>query len=255
MSAGGVSIDEVSRRSAVFKTMIYRHWPSRAALLIEACSTIGSAPRFRHGQLRRGSRPESGRSAAALCEDEQHHNDHCTIDGLWNRLRSNASPRTGSISRRSALTRMDAVLRTHEPAGRHLGGHWGRRRCSCRCRCAASGDMGARPSGQFAAKVLTPDQQILATKDRIVSTAKAVTRRTTSFVALQRRRPVFSRAPRRCPDWRERRPRPVSGEPCPLSGRDGGTGIQPMLCAGSRISHRIATARRNGHAEHGAESK
>jgi AcrR family transcriptional regulator len=41
---GGVSIDEVSRRSGVAKTTIYRHWPSRAALLVEACSTIGSAP-------------------------------------------------------------------------------------------------------------------------------------------------------------------------------------------------------------------
>jgi AcrR family transcriptional regulator len=41
---GGVSIDEVSRRSGVSKTTIYRHWPSRAALLLEACSTIGSAP-------------------------------------------------------------------------------------------------------------------------------------------------------------------------------------------------------------------
>ncbi|MBM7086674.1 TetR/AcrR family transcriptional regulator [Micromonospora humidisoli] len=39
---GGVSIDEVSRRSGVAKTTIYRHWPSRAALLVEACSTIGS---------------------------------------------------------------------------------------------------------------------------------------------------------------------------------------------------------------------
>ncbi len=26
------------------KTTIYRHWPSRAALLLEACSTIGTAP-------------------------------------------------------------------------------------------------------------------------------------------------------------------------------------------------------------------
>ncbi len=41
---GGVSIDEVSRLSGVAKTTIYRHWPSRAALLVEACSTIGSAP-------------------------------------------------------------------------------------------------------------------------------------------------------------------------------------------------------------------
>jgi AcrR family transcriptional regulator len=47
LSAGGiagVSIDEVSRRSGVAKTTIYRHWPSRAALLVEACSTVGSAP-------------------------------------------------------------------------------------------------------------------------------------------------------------------------------------------------------------------
>ena len=41
---GGVSIDEVSRRSGVSKTTIYRHWPSRAALLVEACSTIGPEP-------------------------------------------------------------------------------------------------------------------------------------------------------------------------------------------------------------------
>ena len=41
---GGVSVDEVSRRSGVSKTTIYRHWPSRAALLVEACSTIGSTP-------------------------------------------------------------------------------------------------------------------------------------------------------------------------------------------------------------------
>jgi len=41
---GGVSIDEISRRSGVAKTTIYRHWPSRAALLIEACSRMGSAP-------------------------------------------------------------------------------------------------------------------------------------------------------------------------------------------------------------------
>ena len=35
---GGVSIDEVSRASGVSKTTIYRHWPSRSALL-----TIASA--------------------------------------------------------------------------------------------------------------------------------------------------------------------------------------------------------------------
>lgn len=38
---GGVSIDEVSRRSGVSKTTIYRHWPSRSALLLEACATMG----------------------------------------------------------------------------------------------------------------------------------------------------------------------------------------------------------------------
>lgn len=39
---GGVSIDEVSRRSGVSKTTIYRHWPSRSALLLDACSTMGA---------------------------------------------------------------------------------------------------------------------------------------------------------------------------------------------------------------------
>jgi AcrR family transcriptional regulator len=38
----GVSVDEVSKRSGVAKTTIYRHWPSREALLLEACSTIGT---------------------------------------------------------------------------------------------------------------------------------------------------------------------------------------------------------------------
>src|ERR1700744_6234335 len=41
---GGVSVDEVSRRSGVSKTTIYRHWPSRSALLMDACSTIGGVP-------------------------------------------------------------------------------------------------------------------------------------------------------------------------------------------------------------------
>lgn len=40
----GVSIDEVSRVSGISKTTIYRHWPSRSALLIDACSRLGSAP-------------------------------------------------------------------------------------------------------------------------------------------------------------------------------------------------------------------
>ncbi len=41
---GGVSMDEVSRRSGVSKTTIYRHWPSRTALLLDACSKIGTRP-------------------------------------------------------------------------------------------------------------------------------------------------------------------------------------------------------------------
>ena len=36
-----VSIDEISRASGVSKTTIYRHWPSRSALLIDACSRLG----------------------------------------------------------------------------------------------------------------------------------------------------------------------------------------------------------------------
>src|SRR5208337_2680176 len=39
---GGVSIDAVSKRSGVSKTTIYRHWPSRSALLLDACSTMGA---------------------------------------------------------------------------------------------------------------------------------------------------------------------------------------------------------------------
>lgn len=38
---GGVSVDEVSRRSGVAKTTIYRHWPTRSALILDACSRMG----------------------------------------------------------------------------------------------------------------------------------------------------------------------------------------------------------------------
>jgi AcrR family transcriptional regulator len=34
----GFSVDEVARRSGVAKTTIYRHWPSREALVLEACA-------------------------------------------------------------------------------------------------------------------------------------------------------------------------------------------------------------------------
>ena len=37
---GGFSVDEVARRSGVPKTTIYRHWPTREALVIDACSRI-----------------------------------------------------------------------------------------------------------------------------------------------------------------------------------------------------------------------
>src|SRR5215472_14539020 len=40
----GVSVDEVSRRSGVAKTTIYRHWPSRESLMIDACSHLESRP-------------------------------------------------------------------------------------------------------------------------------------------------------------------------------------------------------------------
>lgn len=38
----GVSVDEVSRRSGVAKTTIYRHWPTRADLLRDACAAIST---------------------------------------------------------------------------------------------------------------------------------------------------------------------------------------------------------------------
>jgi AcrR family transcriptional regulator len=40
----GVSVDAVAERSGVAKTTIYRHWPSRSALLLEACSKFGTKP-------------------------------------------------------------------------------------------------------------------------------------------------------------------------------------------------------------------
>src|SRR6202046_2305103 len=50
----GVSIDEVSRVSGVSKTTIYRHWPSRSALLIDACSRLGNAHQPPDTGTRRG---------------------------------------------------------------------------------------------------------------------------------------------------------------------------------------------------------
>jgi len=39
---GGVSVDAVSNLSGVAKTTIYRHWPSRSALLLDACASLGA---------------------------------------------------------------------------------------------------------------------------------------------------------------------------------------------------------------------
>ncbi|WP_319450051.1 MULTISPECIES: TetR/AcrR family transcriptional regulator [unclassified Mycobacterium] len=39
----GFTIDEVARRSGVAKTTIYRHWPSREVLVVEAASRISAA--------------------------------------------------------------------------------------------------------------------------------------------------------------------------------------------------------------------
>lgn len=39
---GGTSVDEISRRSGVAKTTIYRHWPTRTDLLRDACLTLGT---------------------------------------------------------------------------------------------------------------------------------------------------------------------------------------------------------------------
>jgi AcrR family transcriptional regulator len=39
---GGFSVDEVSRRSGVAKTTIYRHWPVRSDLVLDACSQIST---------------------------------------------------------------------------------------------------------------------------------------------------------------------------------------------------------------------
>jgi AcrR family transcriptional regulator len=40
----GASVDEIARRSGVAKTTIYRHWPTRSALLLDACSRLSARP-------------------------------------------------------------------------------------------------------------------------------------------------------------------------------------------------------------------
>jgi AcrR family transcriptional regulator len=37
----GLTVDAVARRSGVAKTTIYRHWPSREALLLDVCARMG----------------------------------------------------------------------------------------------------------------------------------------------------------------------------------------------------------------------
>ena len=37
----GVSIDGIAKRSGVAKTTIYRHWQSKADLMLDACSKLG----------------------------------------------------------------------------------------------------------------------------------------------------------------------------------------------------------------------
>ena len=39
---GGFSVDEVARRSGVAKTTIYRHWPTRETLVVDACSRLSA---------------------------------------------------------------------------------------------------------------------------------------------------------------------------------------------------------------------
>lgn len=40
-----LTIDDISRRSGVAKTTIYRHWPNRSALVIDACSRMTDGDR------------------------------------------------------------------------------------------------------------------------------------------------------------------------------------------------------------------
>ncbi len=37
----GASVDAIARRSGVSKATIYRHWPNRSALVLDACSRLG----------------------------------------------------------------------------------------------------------------------------------------------------------------------------------------------------------------------
>ena len=49
---GGLTIDDVSRRSGVAKTTIYRHWPNRTALIIDACLQMNDGDEIRRTPAR-----------------------------------------------------------------------------------------------------------------------------------------------------------------------------------------------------------
>ncbi|WP_202988758.1 TetR/AcrR family transcriptional regulator [Bradyrhizobium campsiandrae] len=66
----GVSIDAISRQSGVSKTTIYRHWPSRSALLLHACAQFGGpAPIPDTGSLRGDLRTLLDGLAAQLADE------------------------------------------------------------------------------------------------------------------------------------------------------------------------------------------
>jgi AcrR family transcriptional regulator len=67
----GVSVDEVSRRSGVAKTTIYRHWPSRSALLIDACSNLGAKPQVPDTGTLKGDLMELATSMARRLRSER----------------------------------------------------------------------------------------------------------------------------------------------------------------------------------------
>lgn len=50
----GVTVDAVSELSGVAKTTIYRHWPSRSALLIATCSQLDCLPKMEETGTLRG---------------------------------------------------------------------------------------------------------------------------------------------------------------------------------------------------------
>ena len=62
----GVTVDAVARRSGVAKTTIYRHWPSREALLLDVCAQLG--PHFEIPDA--GSFPKDLRALAERVVDQ-----------------------------------------------------------------------------------------------------------------------------------------------------------------------------------------